>query len=301
MTRWRWAGQFLLAALLIWFVGRALAGQWDALRQADLAVDLHAGWIALAVVAAGLTFLLQAESWRQALVGWNQRMPRVEIARIWFLANLGRYLPGKLWSIAGLIVLAGRLGVPAWAAATSALVLQAIGLGTAVALVAALLPEAATGLRLALALAVAGGTVLIVATPAAMGIVRRLSPRLAEVRAMPIGALVRCLTLTTLGWLAYGVSFWALGAGVGITSGFSLALATGTFALGYTVGMLAVFAPGGAVVREAVLVALLAPAIGAGAALVLTLASRLVLTLTELVLAAPFVVSHLRSAPRASG
>lgn len=301
MTRLRWAGQLLLAALLVWFVGRALAGQWESLQRADLTVAPHAGWLALAVLAAAGTFLLQAESWRQALIGWNQRVPRMEIARIWFLANLGRYLPGKLWSLAGMIVLAGRHGVPAWAAATSAVVLQAVGLGTALALVAAILPDAETGLRLGLAIAVAGGTILGVASPAVMGTVRKLSPRLSEVRAMPVRALARCVVLTTLGWLAYGLSFWALARGVGIPSGFSLALATGTFALGYTVGVLAVFAPGGAVVREAVLLALLAPAIGAGAALVLTLASRIVLTLTELGLAAPFVISHLRSAPRASG
>src|SRR2546430_17710845 len=41
--------------------------------------------------------------------------------------------PGKVWSVAGLIVLAQRAGVESWAAGASAFAIQAIGLGTAVA------------------------------------------------------------------------------------------------------------------------------------------------------------------------
>jgi hypothetical protein len=32
--------------------------------------------------------------------------------RVYFLASLGRYLPGKVWQLAGLAVLAGRAGLP---------------------------------------------------------------------------------------------------------------------------------------------------------------------------------------------
>jgi hypothetical protein len=50
-------------------------------------------------------------------------------------------------------------------------------------------------------------------------------------------------------------------------------------------GLLAIFAPGGLVVREGVLFGLLAPLVGAGAALILVPASRLLLTATEVVAA----------------
>ncbi|MGH2603696.1 MAG: UPF0104 family protein, partial [Dehalococcoidia bacterium] len=53
------------------------------------------------------------------------------------------------------------------------------------------------------------------------------------------------------------------------------------FALGYIVGLVAVFAPGGVLVREAAFVALLTPVIGSGAAVALSVASRIQLTLTE--------------------
>jgi uncharacterized membrane protein YbhN (UPF0104 family) len=80
-----------------------------------------------------------------------------------------------------------------------------------------------------------------------------------------------------------------------------IGLATGAFALAYTAGLLALFAPGGILVREGVLVALLSPSLGAGPALAIGLGSRLILTLVELVVALPFVVTWTRSTPRAAG
>ena len=62
----------------------------------------------------------------------------------------------------------------------------------------------------------------------------------------------------------------------------SLPLAIGAFASGYIVGLLALFAPGGVVVREGVLVMVLTSAIGAGPAVALAVGSRLLLTVTEI-------------------
>jgi uncharacterized membrane protein YbhN (UPF0104 family) len=56
----------------------------------------------------------------------------------------------------------------------------------------------------------------------------------------------------------------------------------GLFALGYLLGWLALFAPGGVGVRELALVGLLTPVLGSASALAVTLASRVALTLTEL-------------------
>lgn len=301
MTRWRGLGQLALAAILAWFVGRAVAGQWGALRQAEWDVTLAPGWLALSVGLVLLTFALQVESWRTILAGWGQQLGRMAAARTWFLANLGRYLPGKVWSVAGMIVMATRQGVATWAATASAVVLQAIGLGAALALVAATLPAADTGLRVAVGAGIAAGTLALMAWPPAIHALQRLVPRLSELQPLPGGTLVAGSALSAAGWLSYGASFWALSRGLGQPPLLSVWVATGMFALAYTVGLLALFAPGGAVVREAVLLALLAPILGPGAALTLALASRLLLTVVELAVAAPFFLTQPRSAAGATG
>ena len=59
----------------------------------------------------------------------------------------------------------------------------------------------------------------------------------------------------------------------------------GTFAVAWLAGLLAIYAPGGLGVREAVLVALLPGRIGAADALVVAAASRLILILVDVLLA----------------
>src|SRR5438093_10890795 len=83
------------------------------------------------------------------------------------------------------------------------------------------------------------------------------------------------------GWLAYGLAFWLLARGLGLPPTLPLATATGVFALGYILGLLALFAPGGVGVRELVFIGLLTPALGSGGAVALSVGSRVRLTLTE--------------------
>src|SRR5260370_7645332 len=77
------------------------------------------------------------------LRGWDQRLSYPNAARAWTLSNLGRYIPGKVWSVAGLVVLAERAGVRRSAAAVSAFAMQAVVLGTGAILVVIATPPAA--------------------------------------------------------------------------------------------------------------------------------------------------------------
>jgi hypothetical protein len=217
------------------------------------------------------------------------------------VANLGRYIPGKVWSVAGMIVLATRQGVAAWAASASAVVVQALGIATAIAVVAVTLPMAASGLRLAGAGLLSGGVVLVLSSSRVTTWAARRLPSLAELRPIPLRALVGAAGFATIGWIGYGASLWALSRGLGQGEALTPTLAVGSFALAYTAGLLALFAPGGLVIREGVLVAILAPALGTGPALALSLGSRVLLTGAEVIAAAPFLYSWLRSAQRATG
>jgi uncharacterized membrane protein YbhN (UPF0104 family) len=235
-----------------------------------------------------LTYALQIASWRCILAGWAQSLPYARAARIWLVVNLGRYVPGKVWSVAGLIVLAQRAGVEAWAAGASAVAVQAIGIGTAVALVALATPGAASPLRLGGAALAAVATIVLLAWEKTARWVAELAGRAEQFRPLPLAAVAESAGLTLLSWLTYGISFWLLARGLGLSGPLSLATATGAFALGYILGLLALFAPGGVGVREVVLIGLLAPALGSGGAVALGVGSRVLLTLTEV--AAPLGV-----------
>jgi hypothetical protein len=91
-------------------------------------------------------------------------------------------------------------------------------------------------------------------------------------------------------WVGYGCAFWLLQRGTIPTVSLSLSTAIGAFTTSYLAGLLFLLAPGGLLVREGVLVLMLQGAIGLGPAGALAVASRLMLTLTEIGVAVPFLV-----------
>ena len=91
------------------------------------------------------------------------------------------------------------------------------------------------------------------------------------------------LAWTTLGWLCYGAHAWFL---ISVFAGKSphvFALSLGGYALAWSVGFLIIFFPGGIGPREIALIAVLAPVMSSASALVVALASRVVMTIGDLV------------------
>src|SRR5437867_4160518 len=282
MRRWLWWSiQIAVAGVVAVLVWRAIAHNWDEFRSLHVALALKPGWIALATLVVFAAYAMQIESWRRILAGWGQRLPYGRAARIWLLVNLGRHIPGKVWSVAGLIVLAQRAGVEAWAAGASAFAIQAVGLGTAVAVVAAAIPGTESPLRLGAAGIVAVATIGVLAWARGGGAVARLAGRAEPFRPLPLAAVAESAGLTLASWVTYGMAFSFLARGLGLPGTLSLPTATGVFALGYILGLLALFAPGGVGVREVVFIGLLTPALGTGVAVALSVGSRVLLPLCE--------------------
>ncbi|MDX2191927.1 MAG: lysylphosphatidylglycerol synthase domain-containing protein [Gemmatimonadales bacterium] len=268
-------------AVIGWFIWRALRAQWDAFGAVQVPTRFHVGWLAVSCLAIGCTYLVQMASWRGVLRAWGQPLRPVGMARIWFLTNLGRYVPGKVWSVAGMVVLAQREGVRAWAAAGGAVAVQALGLATAAAVAALCLPGGTALGALALAAAVSAGGLAVLASPTLIAWFAARVPRVGDLRALPPGALATSVALTGLGWVGYGVAFEALCRGLVEGPTVGVVRATGAFALAYVAGLLVLVAPAGLVVRETMLVGLLAPVMGGAPALLVSVASRLQLTLAE--------------------
>ncbi len=269
-----------LVAIVAAFIWRSLSRNWDEFSAIEFEFHLKPAWILLSVLVVWATYAIQIASWRTILAGWQQRIAYRDAARAWCLANLGRYVPGKLWSIAGLVVLAQRAGVAGWAAGASAVVVQAVGVATGVILVAAALRPGTFAVGLSVAAAVATGTLALLAWDRAVQWLARMIGRTGELRALPVATVLTAGTLTLLSWVTYGVAFWCLAQGLGV-EGLSLPVAAGVFALGYLIGLMAVFVPGGFGVRELAYIGQLAPLVGSGPAIGLSVASRLLLTLTE--------------------
>ena len=228
------------------------------------------------------------------------RLPLGEAVRIFMIANLGRYVPGKVWQIAGLAVLAKARGVPAGTAASAAVLGQGIALVAAAAVgMGALLGGPPSYRRWGL---VGAAAVLVVAVLLSIpGVFPRVAGvwlRLARIEApedLGVRHGVRWLALYVLNWAVYALSFWILVRSLG--SGGALLPVASAFAAAYVLGYAMIFAPAGLGPREGFLIVFLTPHVGAGPAGVIAIVARLWTTLLELVPAAAFWLGWVRRPP----
>jgi glycosyltransferase 2 family protein len=294
--------QWALGLLVAGFAVRALVRNWDELRTQPLVLELRPGYLLASVLLVWAMYAFLIWAWRFMLESWGQELNGWTAARIWTVSNLGKYLPGKVWAIAGMALMAQQAGVAAWAATGSAVVLQVLAIGTGAALVgltgAVALEAAHPGARLALgALVVASavGVGLVLWPP----VVRRLL-RMARVPAEAVMApkpegVIAGIVVNAVAWIGYGTSLWLLARGILPATQLGLLRAIAVFTASYLAGFLALLAPGGLGVREGLFILTLQQPLGIAAATALALASRLLLTITEFGAAAPFLLLSRRS------
>ena len=148
--------QWLLGLAIVGLAIRSLARNWDELRAQPLEWSVEPGWILLSAVVVWLMYALLIAAWRRMLTAWGRGLDIWSAARIWTVSSLGKYLPGKVWAVAGMAVMAQRAGIGAGPATGSAVILQLLAIGTGAAVVGltgwgairAAYPGAATGLVL---------------------------------------------------------------------------------------------------------------------------------------------------------
>jgi glycosyltransferase 2 family protein len=295
MSRGAWRiVQATVGLVVLFFIVRQFAINWTEIRSSSLAWRIRPGYLLL---SAGLTWAMYGvliASWRRFLLDWDQPISLATAARIWAVSSLGKYVPGKIWAIAGMAIMAQRAGVTPWAATTSAILMQGLAVGSGVMVVGvagtAGLEEQYPWIRLALwllALASAVGVAILVYPPITARLVRRVAP--APIKAPRGGTIIVGIAANLIAWVGYGVAFWILAAGTLPGLNLPVGAAIGAFTASYLAGLLALLMPGGLVIREGFIVLMLQHSIGLAPATALAVASRLLLTLTEVGIAIPFL------------
>jgi hypothetical protein len=282
--------QALVIGAGVWYAAQAVAGQWGAVR-AQLSVT-SPRW-GLIVIATGLvlaTHLLLVAVWRVVLAGWGGRLAFPAAMHVWFVSNLGKYVPGKVWQIAALSAMVQRRGVSPVAATGAALLVNLANVASGGILVLAAgapgmsqpASEATRLLLAALALvALFGGAALL---PFASRMLTRLTGRDLRWPRLSQRVLLAATAGTAAAWMLYGVAFRLLATGLHQAAAGALPAWIAVYTGSYLAGYLTPAAPGGVVIREVVLVrgmVALGLASEPGAWLV-ALASRLWLTIVEL-------------------
>ena len=300
---WR-ALQVLVGVVVVGLAVRSVVVNWQSLQTQHIEWRFAPTWIAASVLVVFSTYAVLIEAWRRVVVSMGERLRFLAAARIWFLASFGKYVPGKVWALAGAAVLAQRAGVDPSAAVAGALVLQVLSLTSGAAVVAMTAPEVFQSvgqgsqpvLGLIILLSVFG-VVALTWQPVLDWISSLLPSSWPRLRAISPGVLAVAFVANVLAWCAYGLALLLLARGLLPVVDLSLPQAIGVFTCSYVVGFLALFAPGGLGPRESVFLLMLSGPIGLKAAAALAIASRLLLTATELIPAVSLLLTRRPGTP----
>jgi uncharacterized membrane protein YbhN (UPF0104 family) len=276
----RWG---LLALVLTGFVV-AVGDQWSDVRTSLGSVSpvtLVGAW---GVATVGLIGPWHA--WHTVMSDLGDRVPRAPSAEIFFIGQLGKYVPGAIWPVVVQMRLARPIGVTRTRIAVTFAITLILGVATGLLFgllaVPSLVDESSPW----------WAWVLLAAPFAVAALVPRIlswvgSTLLRVTRRPPANTAVsgRGVVLAVSGtcffWVVGGLHLWLLVIDLGGDAATSLPVSLGVLALGISLGPLFVFLPAGAGVREAVLVAGLSAVLPVPDAVAAALISRAVLVLGD--------------------
>jgi uncharacterized membrane protein YbhN (UPF0104 family) len=247
--------------------------------------------VALSLAAAMTGTSCQMLAWRTILADLGSPVPVRTAARISFVAQLGKYVPGGVWAVAAQVELGHDYRLPRRRSLAAVLVSLIVTIGTGLTVALATLPFVSPGLARhywwVLAIVPLVGICLC---PPVLG--RLLDRGLALTRSQPLATrlswrgLGRALGWNLAGWLLLGVQVWLVVADMGGGRAALALVAIGGYALAFSAGMLLVVVPSGIGAREVILALALAPVLPHGAAIAVALTTRGISTLSDVMLGA---------------
>lgn len=279
-----------IVLLIFGFLFRSLYLEWEQV----VAYRWNLNYLAL-LVAFGLMLLAAAcyaFLWKLILERLGTPLSYRKSYRIFFLSQLGRYIPGKVWSILGLVYLSQKEGVSKVISGTSVTLQLVLQIVSGVVVFAMALPfwrdlDSSTGL-VALVLLLPLGLVLLHPAVVTRGV--RLALRMTGQTEIELSWSYRYL----LSQLALWIGFWLLN---GVAYHFlirsldssplpNVLVLAGIFSVSWVAGFLSLVTPSGLGVMEGALAFLLSFSFPMHVATIIALWTRVARTASDLVCAA---------------
>ena len=264
-----------LMLVIFYFLYHQVVSNWDQIADYEWHVDYR---LALAAIAVALVALMViASNWQRLIGAFGYDISLRRAFRVFYLSDLGRYIPGKIWTLVGFVYLGRQEGIPP-EEITASFVVSQLFLIPAAFLVFALSVQydsrllvdqvaflgeysayALTGIMFLMAAAV------ILYPQRVLALVNLILKRLGRpgiVFKLDKKVALQLFLRYLLGWFLYGSAFYLFVRAVAPDSGLGLIAASGIFAASYQVGYLSLFAPGGLGPRELVMGYMLEPYVG---------------------------------------
>ncbi|WGD38086.1 lysylphosphatidylglycerol synthase domain-containing protein [Lysinibacter sp. HNR] len=276
--------RYLLLAAVIGFALYYLVSQWSEVSKALKLISWPSLLVSFFFLLSGL--FAGTMSWVSVLNGLGAPVSVPRGAQIMLVGQLGKYVPGSVWSYLMQMELGRQYGISRPRILITSLYAAGIGVVASLLLGALALPAVIQYQRELLWLFALLPVGLTCLHPRVMTWLASLVLKI--FRRPPLDHIVSFKTVSSaLGWalfsyLAYGGHLWILVNSLDSPTFMSFILLTGAISLGFTISLFAFILPSGVGIREVVLVGSMALIITASQATAITLVSRVMFTLADL-------------------
>lgn len=285
ITSSRWL-RLAFALLAVGLLCYAIIDQWH--RVAPRFGELSVTGLALSSLAVLAGMFAMLKTWQVTVAGLGSPLNLVQAGRIFFLGQLGKYVPGSVWPIVVQMELGADAGVPRTSSVLTLLFIYLLYSTSAALVSAACLPWVTSLVPIWLAvLAFLVGVALLLppVLNRLIGFGLKLLRQPSRPRMHP-GAVLVAFGWALVMWACFGLHILLLARDLHPPlTGHLLLLCVGGYTLAWICGFLFILAPAGGGVRELVLTALLAGTLSHDAAFAVALVSRLMMTAADLVCA----------------
>lgn len=286
------------AVLVVASIAYAVVSQWNEVRTALATLAWPSVVLSLLAALAGTLASLMA--WRALLSDEGHRLSPAVAGRIFLVGQLGKYLPGSVWAVVLQMELGQRAGVPRARAFTASLAFVGLSLssGLCVGLVGLPVLVDAHSDEVWLLLAVLPIALIASVPPLLtrlMNVILGLAGKDPLPRPLSWSGVLSAAAWLGVTWVLFGLHLWLLANALGAPGWGGVSRCIGGFALAMAAGVLFFLLPSGAGVREALIVAALAPVMPAGAALGIAVVSRAVFIVADVLSAGVAALSASRS------
>jgi hypothetical protein len=298
-----WAGKIGVVFALAWYIWKTVIANWRQVSAYDWSFDPALMTLSVLVFAGAYVYL--AWVWGKVLRSIGCEVTFRDAWDIYFIGNLGRYIPGKVWSIAGTALMAGRRGVCPVTAGTASVFAQAYSIISSFVFFSVFLilrQFELPGVRFEWAALGLAAFAVFFMMPSnmvrAVNLMLSLFGRETVSLGLTAGKAARIVWWYFLSWLMFGVAFWLFVMAVTGDRTLNPFFLAGAYAVAYVLGFFAFFVPGGLGVREGLLSVLLKTVMPQGVSLLIAFLLRLLVTIIEsvcvLIVVLPRVFSNTR-------
>ena len=284
------SAQVIIILLIFYFLIKALVSNWTQVKDFDW--KFNYSLLTISFVIQILTLLWLLKIWKWILRKTGASIPFRKLFRAWFISNLGKYIPGKVWQFLGMLFLLEKEGVPKKNTFSTGVLGQTLSVISGLLIAALFLgSDVYSGILsrnpvlMMILIAFFMGVLALIFYPKLLERIINFGLRILKKDQILLDLSSKNIFLYILSyclaWFSFGLAFTIFikaftPAPLGIYPGL-----TGAFAFSFNIGFLALFAPGGIGVREGVLVLLLESYFPAPVAILISILSRLWISVVE--------------------